>query len=56
MGWYDSNVVRVGQGFQVDSKSDIKWDYRGDIKDRISLKLSDRLRKSYYESGTVKGG
>ena len=29
MGWYDSSRVRGGQDFQVDSKSEIKWHYRG---------------------------
>ena len=33
MGWYDSSRVRGGQNFQVDSKAEIKLDYRGDIKE-----------------------
>ena len=32
MGWYDSIRVRVGQSFPVDSKAEIKLDYRGDIR------------------------
>ena len=31
MGWYNSRRVRGGQNFQVDSKAEIKWDYRGNI-------------------------
>ena len=33
MGWYDSSRVRGGQNFQVDSKAEIKLDYRGDIRE-----------------------
>ena len=33
MGWYDSSRVRGGQNFQVDAKAEIKWDYRGDIRE-----------------------
>ena len=33
MGWYDSSRVRGGQNFQVDSKTEIKLDYRGDIRE-----------------------
>ena len=33
VGWYDSSRVRVGQDFQVDTKAEIKQDYRGDIRD-----------------------
>ena len=33
MGWYDSSRVRGGQNFQVDSKAEIKWDYKGDIRE-----------------------
>ena len=41
----------------MDSKAEIKWDYRGDIREySMSLKLSDSFRKSWYESGKVKGG
>ena len=32
MGWYDTRV-RGGQNFQVDSKAEIKLDYRGDIRE-----------------------
>ena len=32
MGWYDSSRVRGGQDFQVDSKAEIKLDYKGDIR------------------------
>ena len=33
MGWYDSSKVRGDQNFQVDSKAEIKVDYRGDIRE-----------------------
>ena len=33
MGWYDSGRVCGGQDFQVDAKAEIKWDYRGDIRE-----------------------
>ena len=33
MGWYDSSRVSGGQNFQVDSKAEIKVDYRGDIRE-----------------------
>ena len=33
MGWYDSSRVWGGQDFQVDAKAEIKWDYRGDIRE-----------------------
>ena len=33
MGWYDSSRVRGGQNFQVDSKTEIKLDYRGYIRE-----------------------
>ena len=33
MGWYDSSRVRRGQNFQVDSKAEIKWDHRADIRE-----------------------
>ena len=33
MGWYDSSRVWGGQDFQVDTKAEIKWDYRGDIRE-----------------------
>ena len=33
MGWYDSSRFLGGQDFQVDAKAEIKWDYRGDIKE-----------------------
>ena len=46
MGWLDSSRVRGGQDFQVDSKAEIKLDYRGDISTSMSLKRSDRLWKS----------
>ena len=32
MGWYDSSTVKGGHNFQVDSKVEIKLDYRGDIR------------------------
>ena len=57
MGWYDSSKVRGDQNFQVDSKAEIKVDYRGTPESTsMSLKFSYRLRKSYYESSMVKGG
>ena len=33
MGWYDSSRVRGGQNFQVDSKEEIKWDFREGIRE-----------------------
>ena len=36
MGWYDSSRVRGGQNFQVDSKAEIKLDYRRDIRENFS--------------------
>ena len=33
IGWYDSSRVLGGQDFQVDTEEEIKWDYRGDIKE-----------------------
>ena len=33
MGWHDSSRVQQGQDFQVDAKTEIKWDYRGDIRE-----------------------
>ena len=37
MGWYDSSRVRGGQDFQVDSKAEIKWDYRGYIREACPI-------------------
>ena len=36
MGWYDSSRVRGSQNFQVDSKAEIKLDYRGDIREYLN--------------------
>ena len=39
MGWYDSSLAfkeSRGQDFQVDTKAEIKWDYRGDIREYFS--------------------
>ena len=36
MGWYDSSRVEGGQNFQVDSKAEIKLDYRGDIREYLN--------------------
>ena len=36
MGWYDSGRVCGGQDFQVDAKAEIKWDYRGDIREYLN--------------------
>ena len=33
IGVYDSSRVGGGYSFQVDSKAEIKWDYRGDIRE-----------------------
>ena len=33
MGWYALSRVRGGQDIQVYSKAEIKWDYRGDIRE-----------------------
>ena len=33
MGWYDLSMAGGGQTFQVDSKAEIKLDYRGDIRE-----------------------
>ena len=33
MGWYDSSRVLGGQDFQVDAKTEIKWDCRGDNRE-----------------------
>ena len=33
MGWYDLSMARGNQDFQVDFKAEIKWDYRGDIRE-----------------------
>ena len=33
MGWYDSSRVWGGQNIQVDAKAEMKWDYRGDIRE-----------------------
>ena len=30
---HDLSRVRGGQNFQVDAKAEIKWDYRGDIRE-----------------------
>ena len=47
MGWYDLGRVKGGQNFQVDSKAEIKLDYRGTSgSTSLSLKLSDRPWKS----------
>ena len=45
LGWV--GVTQVGsENFQVDSKAEINWDYRVDIRESMSLKLSDRLSKN----------
>jgi len=36
MGWYDLSRVWGGQDFQVDSKAEVKWDYRGDNREYLS--------------------
>ena len=47
MGWYVSSRIWGGQDFQVDSKQEIKWDYRGTSgSTSMSLKFSDSFRKS----------
>ena len=46
----------------MDSKAEIKLDYRGDIRDSgstvmsLNAKIGYRLWKSWYESSMVKGG
>ena len=37
MGWYDSSRVLGGQDFQMDAKAEIKWDYRGDIREYFNV-------------------
>ena len=48
MGRYGLSRVWGGQDIQVDSKAEIKLDYRGDIREYFNdkIKLSDRLWKS----------
>ena len=36
MALYDSSRVQGGQDFQVDSKAEIKGDYRGDIREYVN--------------------